>query len=85
MIELAKLDPIERTRTYVYPGGHEVVLCNVTRFLARESGTHRLQTKDGMLHIVAPGWLHIQIDADAWTNLPDARAAEPVCGQGESK
>ena len=67
MIELKKLDNPEATRTYKFPGGETVTLTNVTHFLARESGTHRLQTADGRLHIVPAGWLHIEIVATAFT------------------
>lgn len=63
---LQELSPQERTRTYHFPKG-DVVLHDVTHFLARPSGTHRLQTKDGKLHIVPKGWLHIEIDADSFT------------------
>jgi hypothetical protein len=67
MDELQPLNPAERSRVYTFPGGETVRLENVTHFLARESGTHRLKTGDGMLHIVRSGWLHIAIDADGWT------------------
>lgn len=67
MIELTQLSPAERTRVYTFPGGELVTLSNVTHFLARESGTHRLKTADGKLHIVPVGWLHIEIDTDAFT------------------
>lgn len=69
-MELTKLNPLnpaERTRTYTFPGGEQVALIEVTHFLARESGSHRLQTADGKLHIVPAGWIHIEIDADAFT------------------
>jgi hypothetical protein len=65
--ELKPLTPPERSRTYEFPGGHRVTLANVTRFLARESGTHRLETADGRLHIIPAGWLHIEIDAEGWS------------------
>lgn len=67
MIELTKLDPQEKTRLYTFPGGEQVKLENVTHFLARDSGTHRLKTADGRLHIVPLGWLHIAIEAEAFT------------------
>lgn len=66
-MELTELNPPERSRTYTFPGGETVRLENVTHFLARESGTHRLKTGDGRLHIVPTGWLHIEIDTDSWT------------------
>lgn len=67
MIELTKLNPEERSRTYTFPNGETVTLANVTHFLARESGTHRLQTADGKLHIVPVGWVHIEIDSPVFT------------------
>lgn len=67
MIEMTKLNPPERSRTYHFPGDEKITLTNVTDFLARESGTHRLKTGDGHLHIVPGGWLHVEIDADGWT------------------
>jgi len=63
---MQELLPAEKSRTYHFQRG-TVVLQNVTHFLARPSGTHRLQTKDGKLHIVPKGWLHIEIDADSFT------------------
>jgi hypothetical protein len=67
MIELTKLEPAEQRRTYTFPGGETVVLIGVTHFLARESGTHRLKTQDGKLHIIPIGWLHVEIEADSFT------------------
>ena len=65
--EMTALDPTEKSRTYTLPGGESITLQNVTHFLARESGTHRLKTADGKLHIIPPGWLHVAIDAGNWT------------------
>jgi hypothetical protein len=67
MLNLTKLEITEKTRTYTFPQGEKVVLWNVTHFLARESGTHRLQTSDGKLHIVPAGWLHVEIEADGFS------------------
>lgn len=66
-VELTKLNPAEKARTYTFPGGEKITLENVTHFLARESGTHRLQTADGRLHIIPVGWLHVEIDAGVFT------------------
>ncbi len=66
-IELTKLNPAEKSRAYTFPNGDTILLTNVTHFLARESGTHRLQTGDGKLHIIPVGWLHVEIDADSFT------------------
>lgn len=66
VMELNKLDPAEKQRTYYYPDGAKVILTDVTHFLARDSGHHRLQA-GGKLYIVAPGWTHIEIDAASFT------------------
>lgn len=66
-MDLTLLNPKETSRTYTFPNGEKITLHDVTHFLARDSGTHRLQTGDGKLHIVPVGWLHIEIDAAAFT------------------
>lgn len=63
MIELTKLEIPESKRRYLFPCGSTVTLSNVTHFLSRPSGTHRLRTADGKLHIVPAGWIHIEIEA----------------------
>lgn len=63
MLEMPMLTEPEVTRIYTFPGGETVKLANVTHFLARSSGTHRLKTADGRLHIVPVGWIHIEIEA----------------------
>jgi hypothetical protein len=65
--ELIALSPAESSRTYFFPKGETVTLANVTHFLARPSGGHRLKTADGKLHIVPPTWLHIEIEAGSFT------------------
>ena len=66
---MSKLDPIETKRTYTFPKGEKVVLENVVEFGTREggSGSHRLKTLDGKLHIVNTGWLNVEIIADEFT------------------
>lgn len=66
-IDLVELGAPERKRTYFFPGGEQVVLLEVTHFLARPSGTHRLKTADGRFHIIPSGWLHIELDMDAFS------------------
>jgi hypothetical protein len=66
-VEMTKLTPSEKSRVYTFSSGEKVTLENVTEFCARPSGTHRLRTADGRLHIVPPTWLHIEIDAGDWT------------------
>lgn len=57
--EVTKLT--ERERVYVYPNG-EVKLSEVRELVVRPSGSHRVRTEDGKLHVIAPGWLAIHID-----------------------
>lgn len=64
--EFTKLDPPERKRTYHFPG-RSLTVENVSAICVRPSGTHRLETADGKKFIVAPGWLMIELDMDAWT------------------
>jgi hypothetical protein len=66
MDEMTKLDPPEESRVYTWPDGGVVRVENVTHFLARPSGTHRLRA-GGKLYIIAPGWRSIEISASDWT------------------
>ena len=61
------IDPPEKTRRYLYPGGNIIALENVTAVCVRPSGTHRVETADGKKQIIAPGWLAIEIDTPKWT------------------
>lgn len=65
-VTMQVINPPERSRAYTFSGG-TVTLTGVKAVGVRSSGTHRLETADGKLHIVPTGWLHIEIDADAWT------------------
>lgn len=67
MLELTELKNPESQRVYTFANGEQVALKGVTHFLARESGTHRLKTSDGKLHIIPPTWIHIEIDADSFS------------------
>ena len=51
----------ETARTYRY-ADTEIQLENVVELVVRESGTHRVKTADGRLHIIAAGWLAITIE-----------------------
>lgn len=64
---MTKIEPMEKTRTYHFPGGDKIRLENVSEVVVRPSGNHRLKTEDGKLHIVTPGWIHIEIEAESWT------------------
>jgi len=54
-----KLNEIERA--YTFPNNNIISLENVKELIVRPSGTHRLKTKDGIMHIIPTGWIHIQI------------------------
>lgn len=57
----------EQARSYIFPGGDRVDLVDVVELVVRESGTHRLKTADGKLHIIPTGWIHIEVTAQDWT------------------
>lgn len=61
-----KNEPIavkETRRTYKFHGGDSITLLNVVEVIVHPSGTHRLKTSDGHLHIVRSDWFYIEIDA----------------------
>lgn len=63
---MKKIGPVkvnERSRKYVYPGGNVIELEGVLEIIISSSGNHRIRTRDKKLHIIAPGWLHIEIDS----------------------
>lgn len=66
-VTMQQITPAERSRTYTFPGGDKVTLAAVKAVGVRPSGTHRVATEDGKLHIVPVGWIHVEIDADGWT------------------
>lgn len=61
-----ELDPPETMRRYNFPGGDIVVLFNVVKIRVTDT-THRLETAEGMKHIVPNGWIHIEIEVPEWT------------------
>ncbi len=67
MLDLPALEKPEASRTYKFRGGEALTLTNVTHFLARESGTHRLRTGDGKFHVVPPTWYHIEIEVEGFS------------------
>lgn len=67
MSELTFIAVNEQSRTYTFPGGYKVALEGVVGINVSNSGTHRIDTKDGKKHIVPTGWIHIEFDADRWT------------------
>ena len=59
----------EKSRRYSFPGNW-ITLHDVTELFVSESGNHRLKTADGKLHIISPGWNHIEIvpgENQEWT------------------
>ncbi len=66
-IKWTELSPPERKRTYRFLDGTTIVFENVTRIEVRDSGKHRIETADGRKAFVAPGWILLEIDVDAWT------------------
>ena len=62
-LDIKKVD--EKSRTYTFPNYTYIGLIDVTHIAVSESGNHRIKTKDGKLHVIAPGWLHISIDTES--------------------
>lgn len=58
----------EKKRVYVFPEVN-VTLKDTTELVVRPSGTHRVKTADGGLHIIATGWyaVHITDAKKEWT------------------
>lgn len=57
----------ESFREYTFPGGDVVRIEEVARIAVSDSGTHRIETKNGQKHIVPTGWIHITFSAASWT------------------
>jgi hypothetical protein len=57
----------ESVREYTFPGGDVVRIEDVARIAVSDSGTHRIETKNGQKHIVPTGWIHITFNAASWT------------------
>lgn len=51
----------EKTRVYDF-GDKQVALEDVRELIVRDSGSHRVRTADGKLHIIAKGWIAVHID-----------------------
>ena len=52
----------EKRRVYHYKDGHKVTLRNPRKIIARPSGSQRVRTRDGKMHIILPGWKHLEIE-----------------------
>ena len=60
----------EKSRTYYFLGENytqAVKIKNVIGLNVSKSGTHRINTSDGIKYIVPAGWKVIEIDADNWS------------------
>lgn len=64
--DFASIDPPEESRTYIFPTG-QVTIRNVCALLVRPSGTHRIDTSDGLKYIIPTGWLAIKFKAEKWS------------------
>lgn len=67
VINWTELSPPERKRKYFFPDGSSVTFDGVVRIEVRESGKHRIETKDGRKAFVSPGWLWLEIETEGWT------------------
>jgi len=58
----------ERQRRYIF-ADREIVLDEVIELTVRPSGSHRVKTSDGRLHVIATNWLAITITDEShdWT------------------
>lgn len=57
----------EKKRIYFFEEGQTVVLEDTTELVINESGSHRVKTVDGSLHIIPNRWEHILVDGKEWT------------------
>lgn len=57
----------EQDRTYHFANGATVKLEGVVSINVSNSGTHRINTRDGKKHIIPSGWIHVEFSADEWT------------------
>lgn len=64
---MIKIQPPEKERTYKFPSGDSISFFCVSAIKVSDSGNHRLETEDGLKHIVSSGWLSISIEVDKWT------------------
>ena len=65
-VAMQTIHPPEKRRTYRFANG-AVSFENVVAVGVRKSGTHRIETEDGLKHIVPTGWLAITLDIKDWT------------------
>lgn len=59
----------ERTRIYVYPSGVRYAVVDVTRISMDKMGDHLIECADGTKKKVKSGYIAIEYDADAWSEL----------------
>ena len=59
------LDGKEKSRTYIFPGGEEVIIIEPVFLIVSDNG-HRLYDKFQISHYVPYGWIHLY-----WENYGD--------------
>lgn len=67
--ELKRYSLPEIYRTYHFPNNQSVRLEYPREIIISDSGNHRVKTRDGKLHIIPTGWLHIEFETKTkdWT------------------
>lgn len=58
-MRVSDVEEYELSRKYIYPDG-EVVIDNPWRVFIAKSGSHRVQTADGNVNYIPPGWKVLQ-------------------------
>lgn len=69
-MERVKLVPMECSRTYNFPNGHQIVYKNVVAVYSSKGKTSRIETLnegETLLHIINSNWLSIDIDTPNFT------------------
>jgi len=54
----------EKMRIYTFPNNETIIIEEVRALRISASGNHRIKTKNGRLHIIPKGWLHIEIESE---------------------
>jgi hypothetical protein len=67
VLDLNFIEVNEQNRSYHFPNGQVVTIKDVVSICVSKRGTHRINTKDGLKHIIPSGWLHIEFNSKEWT------------------
>ncbi len=54
----------EKVRIYTFPNSETIIIEEARLLRISASGNHKITTKDGRLHIIPKGWLHIEIESE---------------------